>query len=55
MTKRTHTETMKRENCTIVIRRPELTEAERAKRMAAIKKAAENLLMATHIHKGGTP
>lgn len=35
------------------IHRPELTEAERAKRMDAIKKAAANLIMAASVNKGG--
>lgn len=34
------------------VHRPDLTPEERAQRMAAIKKATENLLRAT-IHKGG--
>lgn len=34
------------------VHRPDLTPEERAQRMAAIKKAAENLLRAV-IHKGG--
>lgn len=55
MTKRTYSETVKHENCTIVIHRPELSETEREKRMDTIKKAAESLLKATHIHKGGRP
>jgi hypothetical protein len=33
--------------CTVVVHRPELTSAERAHRLEAIKKAAVNLVVAT--------
>lgn len=41
-----------RQTAIVRVHRPDLTPEERAQRMAAIKKATENLLRAT-IHKGG--
>lgn len=45
------TETIQRGPCTTVIRRPVLTNEERAKRMGAIKQAAAKLLTATEVGK----
>lgn len=37
---------IQRDDCTLIIRRPQLTPEERAKRMDAIKKAAADLVLA---------
>ena len=38
--------TIQSDTCTLIIRRPQLTPEERAKRMKAIKKAAADLVLA---------
>lgn len=52
MDKWVETQTVKRGNCVVTVHRPMLTPDEHAKRMAAVKKAAENVVRATmRIHR----
>lgn len=45
-------QTTRHGNCIVTVRRPVLTEVERAKRMEAVKRAAENVLRSTlNIHR----